>query len=243
MKPVLPARVLVVDVGGSHVKCLASGQAKRRKFNSWPEMTATEMVEQVIALTEDWPYDAVSVGFPGAVVANRPAREPHNLGCGWRGFDFEAAFRRPVKIINDSAMQAYGAYRGGKMLFLGLGTGLGTALIAEDVIVPLELAHLPYKENASYEDWIGKRGLERIGEAEWLREVANVIELFKRALLPDYVVLGGGNARRIKIPLPQVSLVDNSAAFAGGFRLWEVAGAGWERPIDGSAAPLHGHAA
>src|SRR4051812_29994824 len=140
-----PKQVLVVDVGGSHVKCLATGQVKRRKFDSSPEMTARQMVERVLKLVADWPFDAVSLGYPGAVADNTAAREPHNLGRGWKGFDFSRAFGHPVKVINDSAMQAYGAYRGGKMLFLGLGTGLGSALIAADVILPLELAHLPYK--------------------------------------------------------------------------------------------------
>ncbi len=222
MKPVPPPkRVLVVDVGGSHVKCFASGQKKSRQFDSWSEMSAAQMVERVSALVEDWPFDCVSVGYPGAVTGNRPAAEPHNLGAGWQGFDFEAAFRRPTLVINDSALQAYGEYRGGKMLFLGLGTGLGTTLIADDVIIPMELAHLPYKHNSTYEDWVGKRGLERIGEVEWRREVLKIVELFRRALLPDYVVLGGGNAARIGESLPHVSLVNDRAAFDGGIRLWE----------------------
>jgi polyphosphate glucokinase len=186
-------------------------------------MTAAQMVERVLLLVEGWSFEAVTVGYPGAVADNRPSKEPHNLGAGWRGFKFEAAFGRPVIVINDSAMQAYGAYRGGKMLFLGLGTGLGTAMIVDDVMIPLELAHLPYKDHTTYEDWVGKRGLERIGEEEWLREVDRVIELFRRALLPDYIVLGGGNAERIKRPSAGVSVVNNRAAFAGGMRLWESA--------------------
>ncbi|MDB5809559.1 MAG: hypothetical protein JWN94_1681 [Betaproteobacteria bacterium] len=242
-----PTRVLVVDVGGSHVKCLVSGQVKRRKFDSWPEMSAAQMVERALKLVADWPFDAVSLGYPGAVVGNQPAREPHNLGRGWVGFDFERAFARPVKVLNDSAMQAYGAYRGGKMLYLGLGTGLGSALIADHVILPLELAHLPYKKHGSYEDYVGKRGLERLGEADWLDEVEKVIELFRRALLPDYIVLGGGNADRIDKPLAAVSLVDNRAAFLGGFRLWEASratvetGLALERGL-AAAGKTHGHA-
>jgi polyphosphate glucokinase len=222
-------RVLVVDVGGSHVKCFATSAAKPREFKSWRHMTAAQMVERVRALVEDWPFEVVSIGYPGAVENNAPAQEPHNLGTGWRGFDFTSAFARPVKVLNDSAMQAYGAYRGGKMLFLGLGTGLGTALIVDSIMVPLELAHLPYKKHDSYEDRVGKRGLERYGEKKWLREVARVIELFRRALLPEYIVLGGGNASRIGAPPPGVTLVDNRAAFTGGFRLWDAANTGSPR--------------
>jgi len=224
-----PVRVLVVDVGGSHVKCLATGHSVPRKFDSWPDMTAAQMVERVLRLVADWTFDVVSLGYPGAVVDNRPAKEPHNLGVGWCGFDFEAAFKRPVKVLNDSAMQAYGAYRGGKMLFLGLGTGLGTALIVDDVLIALELAHLPYKKHDSYEDRVGKRGLERLGEKKWRREVASVIELFRRALLPDYIVIGGGNAKRIDDLPADVSRVDNSAAFTGGFYLWRGAQSGAQR--------------
>ena len=216
-------QVLVVDVGGSHVKCFATSAAEPREFKSWRHMTATQMVERVRALVEDWAYDVVSIGYPGAVENNAPAKDPHNLGTGWRGFDFQTAFTRPVKVLNDSAMQAYGAYRGGKMLFLGLGTGLGSALIVDGIMVPLELAHLPYKKHDSYEDRVGKRGLERYGEKKWLREVARVIELFRRALLPEYIVLGGGNTARIGAPPAGVTLVDNRAAFTGGFRLWEPA--------------------
>jgi len=214
-------RVLVIDVGGSHVKCLATGVMQPREFKSWPEMTAAEMATRVMELVADWPYDVVTIGYPGAVADNKPAHDPHNLGAEWRGFDFERVFARPVKVINDSAMQAYGAYRGGKMLFLGLGTGLGTALIVDGMLVPLELAHLPYKKHDTYEDRVGKRGLERFGEKKWRREVLRVIELFRLALLPEYIVLGGGNAVRIDKPPPGVGVVDNSAAFTGGFRLWD----------------------
>jgi polyphosphate glucokinase len=217
----LPGPVLVVDVGGSHVKCLVSGQTEPRQFDSWSEMSAAQMVDRVFALVKDWTFDRVSVGFPGAVTGNRPATEPHNLGHGWQGFDFEAAFQRPTLVINDSALQAYGAYRGGKMLFLGLGTGLGTTMIADDVIIPMELAHLPYKNDSTYEDRVGKRGLEKSGETQWRREVDEIVKLFRRALLPDYIVLGGGNARRIKDSPPYVSLVSNHAAFYGGIRLWD----------------------
>jgi polyphosphate glucokinase len=193
-------------------------------------MTATQMAARVLTLVEGWSFDVVTIGYPGAVAANRPAQDPHNLGPGWKGFDFARVFDRPVKVVNDSAMQAYGAYRGGKMLFLGLGTGLGTALIVDGLMVPMELAHLPYKKHDTYEDRVGKRGLERFGEKKWLREVAHVIELFRRALLPEYIVLGGGNAKRVTSPPPGVGLVDNRAAFIGGFRLWDAAWPGPQEP-------------
>jgi polyphosphate glucokinase len=224
---VRPRRVLVIDVGGSRVKCLVTGATKPREFKSWRDMTAAQMAERVLALVDGWSFDVVAIGYPGAVAGNRPAQEPHNLGPGWKGFDFARVLERPVKVVNDSAMQAYGAYRGGKMLFLGLGTGLGTALIVDGLMVPMELAHLPYKKHDTYEDRVGKRGLERFGEKKWLREVERVIELFRRALLPEYIVLGGGNAGKIKSPPPHVGLVDNHAAFVGGFRLWEPA---WVSP-------------
>ena len=191
--------MLVIDVGGSHVKCLVTGATQPREFKSWRDMTAAQMAVRVMELVQGWSYDVVTIGYPGAVDDNKPAHDPHNLGPAWRGFDFERVFARPVKVINDSAMQAYGAYRGGKMLFLGLGTGLGSALIVDGTLVPLELAHLPYKKHETYEDRVGKRGLERFGEKKWRREVLRVIELFRLALLPEYIVLGGGNAKRIKI--------------------------------------------
>jgi polyphosphate glucokinase len=225
-----PTRVLVVDVGGSHVKCLATGATQAREFKSWRDMTAAQMAARVLALVDGWSFDVVTLGYPGAVAGNRPAQDPHNLGPGWTGFDFASVFERPVKVVNDSAMQAYGAYRGGKMLFLGLGTGLGTALIIDGLMVPMELAHLPYKKHATYEDRVGKRGLEHFGEKKWLREVTHVIELFRRALLPEYIVLGGGNAERVTSPPPDVGLVDNRAAFTGGFRLWDPAWAAPQKP-------------
>ena len=227
LSPRSARRVLVIDVGGSHVKCLATGATQPREFKSWRDMTAGQMAARVMELVQGWSYDVVTIGYPGAVDDNKPAHDPHNLGPAWRGFDFEPVFARPVKVINDSAMQAYGAYRGGKMLFLGLGTGLGSALIVDGTLVPLELAHLPYKKHDTYEDRVGKRGLERFGEKKWRREVLHVIELFRLALLPEYIVLGGGNAKRIENPPPDVGLVDNGAAFTGGFRLWDPE---WVRP-------------
>src|SRR5271155_2906632 len=166
--------VLAVDVGGTHVKVLLTGEGEPRKFSSGPALTAKEMVEGVKKVTGDWKYDAVSIGFPGPVLRNRPVAEPHNLGSGWVGFNFEAAFARPVKLINDAAMQALGSYKGGKMLFLGLGTGLGSTLIADGIVEPMELGHLPYKK-ATYEDYVGLRGLERLGKKKWRQAVADVV--------------------------------------------------------------------
>jgi len=215
--------VLVVDVGGTHVKVLAQGQKEHRQFDSGPRLTPRRMVSGVRKITADWTYDAVSIGFPGAVANNRPLSEPHNLGRGWVGFRFDRAFGHPVRVINDAAMQALGSYKGGKMLFLGFGTGLGTALIVNGIIEPLELGHLPYKKK-TYEDYVGLRGLERHGKKKWRRYVTDVVERLRAALEPDDVVLGGGNVRLLK-KLPEGARAgDNANAFAGGFRLWEKAG-------------------
>lgn len=213
--------VLVIDVGGTHVKILATGQKEHREFESSPTMTAKQMVAGVKALAGTWRYDAVSVGYPGAALHNRPVAEPHNLGTGWVDFDFEAAFGCPAKVINDAAMQALGSYTEGKMLFLGLGTGLGSAMIAEGVVVPMELGHLPYRR-ATYEDYVGRRGLEHLGKKRWRRYVGEVIGLLRAALLPDEIVLGGGNAEKVRDLPPSCRRVDNANAFAGGFRLWEA---------------------
>jgi polyphosphate glucokinase len=184
-------------------------------------MTAKQMVAAVKALAKSWRYDAVSVGYPGAVLRNRPSAEPHNLGVGWVDFDFEAAFGCPARVINDAAMQALGSYIGGKMLFLGLGTGLGSAMIVDGVVVPMELGHLPYRR-ATYEDYVGRRGLERLGKRRWRRQVGEVIELLRAALLPDEIVLGGGNAEKVGDLPPSCRRVDNANAFVGGFRLWAM---------------------
>lgn len=212
--------VLVVDVGGTHVKYLVSGETKHRKFDSGHDMTAQAMADGVKRGTSDWPYEAVSVGYPGPVLQGRPVAEPANLGSGWVCFDFEAAFGCPVKVINDAAMQALGSYEGGKMLFLGLGTGLGSTMIVEGIVEPMELGHLPYRKH-TYEDYVGIRGLERLGKKKWRHAVEDVIEKLTAALLPDYIVLGGGNARELKELPPKCRLGDNANAFAGGFRLWE----------------------
>jgi polyphosphate glucokinase len=213
--------VLVVDVGGTHVKILASGQEERREFPSGLAMTAEQMVRGVKELAGDWKYDAVSIGYPGPVLHGRPVAEPHHLASGWVGFDYGTAFGCPVKIINDAAMQALGSYKGGKMLFLGLGTGLGTAVIVDGIVEPMELGHLPYKKGI-YEDYVGIRGLERRGKKKWRQCVADIVALLVAALEPDDVVLGGGNVKKLKdLPL-HCRAGDNDNAFLGGFRLWEA---------------------
>jgi polyphosphate glucokinase len=215
-------KILVIDVGGTHIKIAATGHRTRLKIPSGPAMTARQMVAAVSAATAAWKFDAVSIGCPLPVVQNVITREPHNLGGGWVGFDFKKAFGRPVKIINDAAMQALGSYEGGQMLFLGLGTGLGSALVSHHgSVIPLELAHLPYKNGLTYEDYIGLRGLERLGKRKWLKHVGIIVAKLKAAMLAEYVVLGGGNARLIEKLPPDTRLGDNANAFRGGFRLWK----------------------
>jgi polyphosphate glucokinase len=214
--------VLVIDVGGTHVKILATGETEPRKFDSGPTLTPQKMVAGVKELAGDWKYDVVSIGYPGPVLAGKPMADPHNLAAGWIGFDFRAAFGRPVKVVNDAAMQALGSYKRGKMLFVGLGTGLGTTLIVDGVVEPMELGHLPYKK-ATYEDYVGLRGLEKHGLHKWRRHVADVVKLLVAALEPDDVVLGGGNVKRLKELPPGCRAGDNANAFVGGFRLWEKA--------------------
>jgi polyphosphate glucokinase len=217
-------RILVLDVGGTHVKVVATGHKRRVEFPSGPKMTPAKMVAAVRAATAGWKYDLVSLGYPGPVAHGRPLGEPHNLGHGWVGFDFKKAFGgRPVKIINDAAMQALASYKGRRMLFLGLGTGLGAALIVDGVLEPMELAHLPYKKDRTYEDYVGLAGLKRLGKRKWRRHVNEVVKLFKAALEADYVVLGGGNARLLKKLPPGSCLGNNTNAFRGGYRLWSKA--------------------
>jgi polyphosphate glucokinase len=216
-------KVLVIDVGGTHVKALVTGEDTPRIFESGPTLIPSELVSRIKELTKDWRYDALSMGYPGPVLRNRPVAEPHNLGNGWVGFDFERAFGRPVKILNDAAMQALGSYKKGRMLFLGLGTGLGTAFIVEGIVEPMELGHLPYKK-ATYEDYVGLRGLEKRGKKKWRKHVADVVEKLTQALEPDEVVLGGGNAKKLKELPPHCRLGDNFNAFLGGFRMWDAAG-------------------
>src|SRR5579871_3995060 len=204
--------VLVVDVGGTHVKMLATGQQEHREFVSGPVLTAKQMVSKVLKATRDWSWDVVSVGYPGPVLHGHPIAEPHNLGRGWVGYDFAKAFRRPVKVINDAAMQALGSYRGGKMLFLGLGTGLGSAVVVDGVAEPMELGHLPYRSGV-FEDYVGLRGLEKYGKKKWRRLVTDVVDRLRAALEPDEIVLGGGNMEKLKKLPPGCRPGDNANAF------------------------------
>jgi len=213
-------KVLVIDVGGTHVKILASGQDEARQFVSGRSLTPEKMVAGVKELAKDWGYEVASIGYPGPVLSNRPVAEPHNLGAGWTGFDFEKAFGHPVKVLNDAAMQALGSYKGGKMLFLGLGTGLGTAMIVNGIVEPMELGHLPYKK-ATYEDYVGLRGFERLGKKKWRKRVFDIVALLAAALEPEDVVLGGGNVANLDELPPGCRAGDNANAFLGGFRLWE----------------------
>jgi polyphosphate glucokinase len=214
-------KVLAIDVGGTHVKILVSGHEKPRKVRSGPTMTARRMVSAVTRLASDWSYDAVSIGYPGVVLHDRPVAEPRNLGRGWVGFDYRRAFKRPVKIVNDAAMQALGSYEGGRMLFLGLGTGLGSALIVDGLLEPLELAHLPYRKGKSYEDYVGERGLERLGKKKWRKHVRDVVARLRAALEADYVVIGGGNVETLGELPSGARQGSNAHAFLGGFRLWQ----------------------
>lgn len=216
-------KILAVDVGGSHVKLLLSGGDQEvRRFESGPNLGPKEMVERIVALTEDWPYGAVSVGIPAPVHGGRVVTDPVNLGPGWIGFDFPKAFGKPTKVVNDAAMQALGSYEGGKMLFLGLGTGLGTALVSDGVVEPMELAHLPFRK-ATFEDYVGERGLERFGKKKWRAAVAETVDRLAAALGADYVVLGGGNTKKLGDLPANARLGANANAFVGGFRLWDPA--------------------
>ena len=213
-------KVLVIDVGGSHVKVLATGHRHAIKIPSGPTMTPQQMVRDVRKAVADWSYDVVAIGYPGAVLRGKPVSEPRNLAPGWIGFNFRKAFGRHVRLINDAAMQALGNYTGGRMLFIGLGTGLGTALIVDGVVEPMELAHLPYKKNRTYEEYVGKRGLKRLGKKRWRLAVNDVVLRLKTALEVEDVVVGGGNAKLLRKLPPGVRIGDNAKAFAGGVRLW-----------------------
>lgn len=215
-------KVLVVDVGGTSIKLLATGQKEARKFPSGPKMTAETMVRVAKKTAKDWDYDVVSIGYPGPVVHGRPLREPHNLAPGWVNFDFQQAFGRPVRIVNDAAMQALGSYQGGRMLFLGLGTGLGSAMIVDGSLEPMELAHLPYKNGKTYEDYVGLRGLERLGRKKWQQHVCKVVRQLRDALVAEEVVLGGGNVKKLEELPPGTRLGTNANAFVGGFRIWRA---------------------
>lgn len=216
-----PRNVLVIDVGGTNVKLLATGQKLPVKIPSGPTLTARKMVRVVKEAVRGWKYEYISLGYPGPIINGRPLREPHNLGGGWMGFDFEEAFGCPVKVINDASMQALGSYKGGRMLFLGLGTGLGSAMVVNGMLEPMELAHLLYKNGKTYEDYVGLRGLERMGKKKWRKYVAKIVHILKDALSADYVMLGGGNAKKLKEIPPGAQLGSNENAFIGGFRMWE----------------------
>jgi polyphosphate glucokinase len=214
-------KILVIDVGGTNIKVKTSASDEIRKTPSGPELTAAGMVEAVRQLTADWEYEAVTIGYPGPVVQGVIREEPVNLGRGWVGFDFTTALGRPVKLINDAAMQALGSYEGGRMLFLGLGTGLGSALIVDHVIAPMELGHLPYKKGRTFEEYVGAAALKRQGRRKWRRSVADVVARLQHALLADYVVLGGGNVKKLDELPPGSRPGANTNAFIGGARLWE----------------------
>ena len=219
----MPDRVvLALDVGGSHVKMLTSeAEVESRRFDSGPELTASEMVRNALALTADWSYEVVSVGVPSPVLAGRVVAEPVNLGRGWVGFDFEAAFGKPTKVVNDAAMQALGSYEGGKMLFLGFGTGMGSAVVADGILQPMELGHLPFRK-ATFEDYVGDRGRRRLGKKKWCAAVAETVERLQAAIEPDYILLGGGNAKKLDQLPPNTRLGANDNAFTGAFRLWDA---------------------
>ncbi len=213
-------KILVIDVGGTNIKVLASGKRTPIKIPSGPRMTPGIMVKAVLEATAGWEYDVVSIGYPGPVSEGRPVREPWNLGKGWVRFDYKKALHRPVRIINDAAMQALGSYAGGSMLFLGLGTGLGSTMIVDKMLIPLELAHLPYVHGKTYEEYLGEAGFRELGKRAWRRHVSRVVALFIDAFRVDYVVLGGGNSKRLDELPPNTRLGTNANAFKGGFRLW-----------------------
>jgi polyphosphate glucokinase len=215
-----PPKVLVIDIGGNNVKLLASGQKEPRRFPSGPKMTPAQMVQGVKKAVADWQFEVISIGYPGLVVQGKIRHEPKNLAKGWIKFDFEKAFGLPVRIVNDAAMQAIGSYEGGRMLFLGLGTGLGSAFIADNVLEPMELAHMPYRKERTFEDYVGQRGLDRVGRKKWQEHVFRVVEILRAALIPEYVVLGGGNIKNLKKFPPETRPGNNANAFKGGFRMW-----------------------
>ena len=221
-------QTLVIDVGGTNVKFLVSGQSEARKVPSGPDLTPQLMVTEVLANLQDWRYDRVTIGFPTPIAHGKALREPVNLGPGWVDFNFEEAFSKPVKLVNDAALQAIGSYEGGKMLFLGLGTGLGSAMVVDQLVIPLELAHLPYRKKKTYEDYVGQRGMEWLGKDKWQKTVVDVVTLLKAAMVADYVVLGGGNSKKLE-PWPEIARRGSNAnAFLGGFRLWDEAD--WRLP-------------
>ena len=214
-------KILVIDIGGTNIKVASSDKRVPIKIPSGPKMTPEQMTKDVLAATTDWEYDCISIGYPGPVVNHRPLAEPHNLAPGWVDFPFQKAFGKPLRFINDAAMQALGGYKGGRLLFLGIGTGLGSAMIFDGVVIPLELAHLPYRKDRTYEDYVGLRGLERRGAERWRKSVLDVIERLRAALICDSVLLGGGNAKLMQDLPSYVTLGANSNAIDGGIKLWQ----------------------
>jgi polyphosphate glucokinase len=215
--------VLVIDIGGTHVKVASTTQRVPLKIPSGPSMAAADMAQQVLLGTRGWKYDHISIGYPGPVVHDHPLAEPHNLAKGWIDFPYQKAFKKPIRFVNDAAMQALGGYKGGRMLFLGLGTGLGSAMVFDGSVIALELAHLPYRKGRTYEEYLGKDGLDLRGKKKWRRSVLDVVERLKNALICEYVLLGGGNAKLMKDLPPHVILGANSNAIEGGIRLWQEA--------------------
>jgi predicted NBD/HSP70 family sugar kinase len=213
--------ILVIDVGGTHIKLRLQGLDEVRKSSSGPQLTPQEMIAKVRAATQDWTFDRVTIGYPGPVVDGAIYREPVNLGEGWVGFDFASALGCPTKLINDAAMQALGSYEGGRMLFLGLGTGLGTALVFNHFLLPMELGHLPYKKGKTFEDYVGQAGMKRLGRHKWMEAVFDVVARLRSAFLADYVVLGGGNVKKLDELPPSCRMGDNRNAFLGGLRMWD----------------------
>ncbi|HEY7330850.1 MAG TPA: hypothetical protein VH592_24630 [Gemmataceae bacterium] len=214
--------ILVIDVGGTHIKLKCQGSDEVRKCPSGLELTPAKMIELIRSATHDWKFDRASMGYPGPVIDGAIAREPVNLAAGWMGFDFASALGCPIKFVNDAAMQALGSYEGGRMLFLGLGTGLGTALIYNHLLLPMELGHLPYKKSLSYEDYLGQAGMKRLGRRKWKEAVFDVVDRLRAAFLCEYVVLGGGNVKKLDELPPHCRMGDNRNAFVGGIRLWET---------------------
>jgi polyphosphate glucokinase len=214
-------KVLVIDIGGTNIKVSSTDKPVPIKIVSGPEMTAARMAQQVLAATESWRYDCVSIGYPGPVEHDHPLAEPHNLAPGWSDFPYQKTFGKPIRFVNDAAMQALGGYKGGRMLFLGTGTGLGSAMIFDGTVIPLELAHLPYRKGCTYEQYIGLAGLQRRGKKRWRKSVLDIIARLQAALVCDYVLLGGGNAKLMKELPSHVILGANSNAVEGGLKLWE----------------------
>jgi polyphosphate glucokinase len=212
--------VLAIDLGGSHVKVHLSTGGEKRAVASGPDMSPDKMVKAVREMADGWEYDVIGMGYPGPIASNKPSLDPHNLAAGWNGYDFEKAFGKPLKLVNDALMQAIGSYDGGRMLFLGLGTGLGAAMVVDKVCLPMELAHLPYKKNQTFEDYVGFRGLKARGKSRWRKSVDDVARRLKAALQPDYIVIGGGNVDKLKDMPADCRRGSNENAFAGGFRIW-----------------------